>query len=306
MTETCFTNYVGWDFARNTAGYAIRGPPPPMRDTRWQPGSADRRTSSPSLRRCLAVYFMSNKATLMMDGVRAEVAGTMNPDARRHLSPDAVDALIRDDWSIRGEAEHLHLGLFWMSASGVITTWVSALLSSIVSDDQMQSLLWERWRADRKCRPITRDDGDQSYLFYMSTSPIIHGKGHKAMLHDSMRPQTSAGRHDLPPEGPGEANRGAGYWCNVHQESTMYVSCCTIGLPMPIRRVHCGEFLTTLGEMISWGVNGPLDINAVDSIMNASTCEHAATTCGPRSSRCMPSFAEPRAKARESFAKARL
>ena len=140
-----------------------------------------------------------------------------------------------------------------MSASGVITTLDFALPSSIVDDDQMQYLLWERWRADRKCRPIIRDDGAQSYLLHMSTSPIIHGKGHKAMLQDSMRPQTSTGRHDLPHEGPGEANRGAGYWCYVHQESTMYVSCCTIGVPMPIRRVHCREFLTTLGEMISWG-----------------------------------------------------
>ena len=140
-----------------------------------------------------------------------------------------------------------------MSASGVITTLDFALPSSIVDDDQMQYLLWERWRADRKCRPIIRVDGAQSYLFHMSTSPLIHGSGHEAMRHNLMRPQTSAGRHDLSHEGPGEANRVASNSCNEHQASTMYVSRCMIGLPMPIRRVHCGELLTTLGEMISWG-----------------------------------------------------
>ena len=206
MTETCFTNHAGRDFARtcadtcadDTAGYAIRGLP--MRATRRQPGPADRRRSSPSLRRCLAVYFMSNKAMLMMDGVRAEVADAMNPDVRRHLSHDADDALTRDERSIRGETEHLILGLFWMSASSVITIWDFAFPSSI-DDDRMQHLLWERWHADWTCRPIIRDDGAQSYRFHMNTPPVICGKGHESMRHGSMRPQTSAGRHDLPHEG---------------------------------------------------------------------------------------------------------
>ena len=88
MTEACFTNHAGRDFPRacvdtcadNTAGYATRGCP--MRATRWQLGSTYRRTSSPPLRRCLAVYFMSDKAMLQVDGVRAEVADAMNPDVR--------------------------------------------------------------------------------------------------------------------------------------------------------------------------------------------------------------------------------
>ena len=57
--------------------------------------------------------------------------------------------------------------------------------------------------------------------------------------------------------------------------------------------------LTTLVEITSWGVHGPYSVRAVAFISNVSMCEHTTTTCRPRSSRCLLSFAERRAEARE-------
>ena len=135
--------------------------------------------------------------------------------------------------------------------------------------------------------------------YHRSTSPTTHDASHEAALHDPIRQQNSADRHDLPLECPGEADNETGTWCGIYHANTMYIQHLLMKLSTLIKRVHCEVMFTTLVEMTSLGVNGPFSIHAVDFIRNASTCEHTATTSRPRSSWCVLSFVGQRAEARE-------
>ena len=63
------------------------------------------------MQQCLAIYIMSNDAMMTMNGIQAAIADVKNPDARRHLSRDAVDTLVKDEGSTCTEAAYLRLGL---------------------------------------------------------------------------------------------------------------------------------------------------------------------------------------------------
>ena len=150
------------------------------------------------------------------------------------------------------------------------------------------------------CAPIVhRGQMLRDNVYFGSTSPTAHDESHEAVLHDPVRPQTSADRHDMPHECPGEADHETGTWCGIYHANTMYVRQYLMKLSTLIKRMHYEMVLITLVEITSWGVNGPYSVRVVASISNFSTCEHTTTTCRPRSSRCLLSFAERRAEARE-------
>ena len=125
ITRACFSKRAGWDRARNTAGYAIRGYLNTAgytirgrltRAVSWQPGSAGRWTLDSSMQQRLIVYIVSNDAMMTMNGNQAGIADVKNPEARINLSRDTVDTAIKGERSTYAEAACLRLGLCWSGA----------------------------------------------------------------------------------------------------------------------------------------------------------------------------------------------
>ena len=172
---------------------------------------------------------------------------------KRRLSRDAEATLVNDEGNTHTEAAYLRLELDWLGARVATTTWDFALIPSITAEVREQCFFWDHCRADWKCHAAIWEDGVHSCPLHRSTSPTTHDASHEAALHDPIRQQTSADRHDLPPECCGQADNQTSTWCGTYFANTMYNQQCLTKLSTLIKRVHCAVTFTTLVVITSWG-----------------------------------------------------